>query len=201
MTTAQFAESSVTATLSTTTADPITFWGAGHALAVSNHDASQKLWFRFQPTNEVQTITLSSWDAGDTIKFTWNGNESGPVTMVASSDLSPDIKAALESLPGFGRGNCIVKQTSATVYVVYFVNGLAHQDVNPITCTNGTGGATGVVAETRKGGSTVAVAQDPDNYVVMPNSTLVIRLGVKKKLNISVVGSANVYTVALLDNV
>lgn len=198
MTTAQFAESSVTATLSTTTADPVTFWGAGHSLAVTNHDAAQKLWFRFQPTNEVQTITLSSWDAGDTIKFTWNGNESAALTMVASSDHSNDIKLLLESLPGFGRGNCIVKQTSATVYVVYFVNGLAHQDVSAITCTNGTGSATGVVAETRKGGSTVAVASDPDNYLVLPGQTKVLNVGVKKKLNISVVGSGNTYTVELL---
>lgn len=198
MTTAQFAENAVTATLSTTTADPVTFWGAGHSLAVTNHDASNKLWVRIQPTNEIQTITLSSWDPGDTIKFTIDGVESAALTKVASSDHSNDIKLLLESLPSIGKGNVIVKQTDDTHYVVYFVNGCAHKNMSPITCTNGTGGATGSVAETQAGGSTVAVASDKDTFVVLPGQTKVLFVGVKKKVVCSVVGSGNIYTVELL---
>jgi hypothetical protein len=198
VTTTQFAENAVHATLSGVGADPVTFWGAGHSLAVTNQDATQKLWFRYQPTNEVQTITLSSWDAGDTIKFTIDGTESAALTMVASSDHSDDIRRLLETLPTIGVGNVIVKQTSATVYVVWFKNGCAHKDMSPITCTNGTGSATGVVAETLKGGSTVAVASGADTYVVLPGQTKVLNVGVKRKLNISVVGSGNVYDVELL---
>lgn len=197
MTTTQFAENAVHATLSTTTADPITFWGAGHSLAVTNQDATNKLYFRIAPTNEIQTITLSSWDAGDTIKFTIDGTESAALTMVASSNHADDIRRLLETLPTIGVGNVIVKQTSATVYVVYFKNGCAHKDMSPITCTNGTGSATGVVAETLKGGSTVAIASAADSYVVMPGQTKVLNVGAKK-LNISVVGSGNVYDVELL---
>lgn len=198
MTTAQFAEKTVHATLSTTTADPVTFWGSGHSLAVTNEDAAQRLWFRVTPTNEIQTITLSSWDAGDTIKFTIDGTESAALTMVASSNHADDIRRLLETLPTIGVGNVLVKQTSATVYVVYFINGCGHKDMSPITCTNGTGSATGVVAETLKGGSTVAVASGAGTYVVMPGQTKVLNVNASPKLNVSVVGSGNNYSVEVL---
>lgn len=46
MTTAQTCVRVQTATLSTTTADSVTFSGGGTSLAITNHDAAQKLYFR-----------------------------------------------------------------------------------------------------------------------------------------------------------
>lgn len=195
MTTAQYAENAVHATLSTTTADTVQFWGAGRRLRVVNHDASNELYVRWQKTNEVQTITLTSFDAGDTIKFTWGGNESAALTMVSGADHSTDIRTLLASLPGLSFDNIRVRQTSASVYVVYFVNGLGHTDVSAITCTNGTGSATGAVAETVKGGSLVAVGQGRDCYTVPVSSSREFDVPVTENLVVSVVGSGNVYSV------
>src|SRR5436190_24321872 len=100
----QHANRSVHATLSTTTADLITWVGDPfNTVAVTNKDASAVMYVRPYLTNEIQTITLSSWDATDTVKFTHNAVESAAVTY--SADVSADIQTALESLASIGSGN------------------------------------------------------------------------------------------------
>lgn len=106
--------------------------------------------------NEVQTLTLSSWDATDTIKLTWDSHESAAVTQ--ASDCTAAFQAAIDSVgalstayPYYQAGDWLVSRTSATVYVFTARNNLANKDVSAITATNGTGSATGAVAETVKG--------------------------------------------------
>lgn len=107
-------------------------------------------------SNEVQTITLSSWDSGDTIRFTFNAHETTAVTY--ASDVSATIQAALIALADFDTGDLTVSRTDINTYVVTFAGARAGKEVTAITCTNGTGSATGTVTETTKGGQVVAAS-------------------------------------------
>lgn len=109
-------------------------------------------------TNEVQTLTLTSFDAGDTIKLTHAGVESAAVTAsaVAGTTLA-DFQAKADALfaltiPGYVAGACVVTQTTLNVaYVFTFSGQSVVGDVSAITATSGTGSASGVFAETTKG--------------------------------------------------
>jgi hypothetical protein len=109
-----------------------------------------------QFSNEVQTITLSSWDATDTVKFTFNTHETAAVTY--ASDVSAAIQTALIGLTDFDTGDLIVSRTDVNTYVVTFAGSFAGKDVGPITVTSGTGSATGTVAETTKGGQLLSTS-------------------------------------------
>lgn len=193
MSTTQYVHRSAHATLSTTTADTISWVDGPHDnIAVTNGDASALLYIRPYKTNEVQTITLSSWDSTDTIKFTHNAVESAAVTF--ASDVSAEIQAALESLVSIGTGNVLVTRTSSTVYVARFRKDKRGVDMGAITCTNGTGSATGSVAETIKGGSSVAIADADGTYKIPVSSTVTFHFDPAPS-TISVVGSGNIYSV------
>src|SRR6187200_1358374 len=67
-------------------------------------------------TNEVQTLTLSSWGSGDTIKLTYDSHESGAVTydatqatVVAGFQTAIDTVLALsDDFPEYTAGDCVV---------------------------------------------------------------------------------------------
>jgi hypothetical protein len=106
-------------------------------------------------TNEVQTLTLSSWDGGDTIKLTYGGNESGAVTQ--ASDATAGFQTAIDTVAAlvhsdYTAGDIVVTRTDATHYVFTFSGkSVSGTNVGAITATNGTGSATGSVAETTPG--------------------------------------------------
>lgn len=110
-------------------------------------------------TNEVQTLTLTSFDAGDTIKLTHATVESSAVTASASAGVTlADFQAKADALfaltiPGYVAGACVVTQTTINSIYVFTFSGASvrFQDQSAITATSGTGSATGVFAETFKG--------------------------------------------------
>lgn len=181
------------ATLSTTTADLTTFTKPHRELTVHNHDASTVLYFSVDPTNEVQTIVFSSWDAGDTIKFTHLGVESQPLTW--ENIATAKLQTILENLPSIGEGNVAVTRTDVNTYVATFRGKQAGKDVPALTCTSGTGSATGAVTETTKGGSypATAVSGAAGTYAVRVSSSRTLSPWTGTK--VSVVGSANIYSV------
>jgi hypothetical protein len=79
------------------------------------------------------------------------------------------------------------------VYVARFRNALKGTNVGAITATNGTGSATGSVAETIARGSRTAVAAD-GIYKIPVSSTKILYLRGAPS-SISVVGNGNVYSV------
>lgn len=109
-------------------------------------------------TNEVQTLTLTSFDAGDTIKLTHAGVESAAVTASAVAGVTlADFQAKADALfaltiPGYAAGACVVTQTTLNVtYVFTFSGQTVIGDQTAITATSGTGSASGVFVETTPG--------------------------------------------------
>lgn len=108
--------------------------------------------------NEVQTLTLTSWDSGDTIKLTYNAVESGAITYNATpATNAAAFQAALEALAAFAPGDVVVTATDIDHYVFTFGGAFASTDVGALTATSGTGSAAGTFAETNKGSGDTAV--------------------------------------------
>lgn len=153
----QIAGTAYAATVASTT-------DAGGSVAPSTTDSTA-----VSVENEVQTLTLSSWDSTDTIKLTWDGHESSAV--VQASDCTTTFQAAIDEVgalsttdvtgagsytstgTAYVAGDIVVTRTSATVYVFTFSGASVKQrNVGAITATSGTGSATGAVVETNAGG-------------------------------------------------
>lgn len=102
--------------------------------------------------NEVQTLVLSSWDATDTIKLTYDAVETGAVTYSATpATNAAAFQAALVALAAFAPGDVVVTATDINTYVFTFGGAFANTDVSALTATSGTGSAAGVFTETIKG--------------------------------------------------
>lgn len=104
--------------------------------------------------NSVQTLTLVSWGANDTIKLTFDGgNETVAVTNTGTQTAqSAAFQAALEGLPDFVVGDVVVTNgVDADHFVVTFGGNFGHVAVAALTATNGTGSATGTFAQTAVG--------------------------------------------------
>jgi hypothetical protein len=182
------------ATLSTTTADSVTFSHRGRELAVTNLDDTEPLYFKFGVLDdEVQTIALSAGDESDTFDLTWGGNESSTaVTIPAGGHTSvtaSQIQTTLESITGLDDTK-VLAAGSAGTYTVTFTGSLAQTDVGAITITSATGNAAGTVTETTKG---VMTAAADDTWVVPASSTVVVAW---RGSTIGVIGSGNTYSAA-----
>ena len=64
--------------------------------------------------NEVQTMTLSNWDAGDTFKLVFDGQTSAAISY--ASDISAALTAALNAMDANNTSSITVGRTSATIY-------------------------------------------------------------------------------------
>lgn len=82
--------------------------------------------------------------------LTFNGNTTS--TIIASSDMTADIQAALIALVDFDPGDVTVTRVSATIYTVTFGGAYANQNAAPITI-NQTGFTPTGVTESAAGGS------------------------------------------------
>lgn len=107
--------------------------------------------------NEVQTVSISSWSAGDSYTLLFNGNATASITYSgdhSSADPAASIKTKIEAITGFA-GTVTVALTSSTwttsttTYTVTFGGGYAATDVALFTKTNS--GCTVTVTETTKG--------------------------------------------------
>jgi hypothetical protein len=108
-----------------------------------------------ETSDEVQTITLSSFDEGDTVNFTFNGHESTSVLTAgaAGAATAAAVRTALISVSDFADVETAdIVVTGTGPYTVTFGGRYANTDMGAITVTSGTGSATGTVAETTKGG-------------------------------------------------
>lgn len=148
-------------------------------------------------TNEVQTLTLTSFDAGDTIKLTHAAVESATaVTASASAGVTLAAFQAvadalfLVTIPGYVAGACVVTQTTLNVTYVFTFSGASVRftDQSAITATSGTGGSSGSFAETFKGNGaasgTVGTAQsaaDTGTANIMLRSALARNLRSRQK--------------------
>lgn len=101
--------------------------------------------------DEVQTITLTSWDAADSFKLQWPaGTGSKTVAFVSGTNgTAAAIQTALRTLTG-NANLTVTGTTDAGPFTVTFVG--QNADVAALAVTDGTGGTTGAVAETQKGG-------------------------------------------------
>jgi len=115
------------------------------------NDAAKDFYIFFgrYDVNEIQRIVLSSWNATDTIKLTYNTHETAAITY--SDDISADIVTALVALADFEPGDIACTKVDVNTYDVTFQGLKAYTDVLALTVTNGTGGATGAVTERLKG--------------------------------------------------
>jgi hypothetical protein len=193
------------ATLSSTTADTITFSGHGRSLAVTNRDSSVTLYFKTNPINEVQTTTLSGMSDGtDTVKLTWDGNEStttidgdmnAAARVVAAQSAIDECGDASTTYPSYAAGDIVVTAGSDATHQVFTFSGASVQktDVGAITVTGGAGGASGTVAETTKGGISGAAADD--SFVVLPLQTKILEFPITSGHTIAVSGTGNAYSV------
>jgi len=101
-------------------------------------------WYFFigrYDVSEVDTLTINTWDAGDTFKLTINGHETTAITYSANN--AADIQAAIEALDEFAPGDVIVRQLSnhtATVgsYEIAFGGNAKFKPIL-ITLTSATG--------------------------------------------------------------
>ena len=96
--------------------------------------------------NEMQTIEFNSFDAGDTIRLTYNGHETIDITY--SNDISLAIENALEALEDFDAGDINAVKSTVARYYIDFQGTKAGCTMLPLTVTNGTGGATGTASVT-----------------------------------------------------
>lgn len=127
-------------------------------------------------SDEVQTVVLTSFGAGDTIKLTHALTESAAVTASVGAGVTlADFQAKADALfaltiPGYVAGDCVVTQTTINVEYVFTFSGasVAKTDVSAITATSGTGGASGVFTETNKGqnGHTTVTGILPDDVIL-----------------------------------
>jgi hypothetical protein len=193
------------ATLSSTTADTITFSGHGKSLAVTNRDSSVTLYFKTNPNNEVQTLTLSGMSDGtDTVNLTWDGNEStttidGDMTeaerLVAAQAAIDECGDASTTYASYAAGDIVVSAGADLDHQVYTFSGASVQktDVSAITATSGAGGASGSFAETTKGGVPAAAADE--TFVVLPLQTKILGIPIVSGHTIAVSGTGNAYSV------
>lgn len=131
---------------------------AGDTLQVSENSDGKFTSF----TNEVQTLVLTSFDAGDTIKLTHAAVEGSAITASASAGVTlADFQAKADTLfattiTGYVAGACVVTQTTLNVEYVFTFSGASVKgtDISAITATSGTGGSSGVFTETAKGNGT-----------------------------------------------
>jgi hypothetical protein len=99
----------------------------------------------------VQNNPYSAYVPEQDFTLTFNGHTTS--TIIASSDMSADIQAALVGLVDFDPGDVTVARVSATVYTVTFAGQYAEQDTGAITITNVIGFTANGVTETNKGGT------------------------------------------------
>lgn len=192
---AQTAISAQHATLSTTVQDVITFsYDGAESLCVTNHDATNKLYFTCAAKNEVQTLTLSGGAVNDTVKLTFNGHESAdPITFPAggyANTTAAQVKACLITIADWTTNSADIAVVKATNdYAITFTGALGKQDIGAITVTSKVGAGNGSVAETQKGG---AVGLGDDTYVVLPSQSKVVKY--PKGAVVYVVGNGNIYS-------
>lgn len=106
--------------------------------------------------NEVQTISSPSNPTGGTFTLTFNGQTTGNIAYNASA---ATVETALEALSNIPSGSvaCTGGALPGTDVVVTFQDELAATDVALLTAdASSLTGVTGSVAETQKGGSTLA---------------------------------------------
>jgi hypothetical protein len=117
-----------------------------HALEGETIAVMGSVGFETEPIDDVQGVTLEGAPTGGTFTLSFDGQTTAPIAFNAGIG---DVTAALEALPGIGRGNVIVSGNERGPYRTIAFSGAKAGVAEPLLIADGSGltpSGTGAIA-------------------------------------------------------